>query len=218
MTWSHPRGHDPLVACSALWREKTGVAIQWDERSLQDFESFPIQELARRYDLIVIDHPHVGQITAERCLAPLDVAGREAERNALASGSVGESYPSYNWQGGQWAFPIDAATQVQAWRPITGDRFDAIRDGVFIAFIEPVRFVKILARERIRVGQRALECRSPPRDQRGAKIRKTIVAATTIDNVGRAPQRPIVGLVHHGIELLREPKRLVLLQGRDLLT
>jgi len=117
MTWSHPRGYDPLVACSALWKQKTGVSIEWEKRSLQDFESFPVEELARAYDLIVIDHPHVGQITAEKCLAPLDVPGREAEREALASGSVGRSYPSYTWQGRQWAFPIDAATQVQAWRP-----------------------------------------------------------------------------------------------------
>jgi multiple sugar transport system substrate-binding protein len=122
MTWSHQRGYDPMVACSSLWKQKTGVAIEWDKRSLQDFESFPVEELARAYDLIVIDHPHVGQITAERCLEPLDVAGREAERAALATGSVGQSYPSYNWQGRQWAFPIDAAAQVQAWRP---DALDA---------------------------------------------------------------------------------------------
>lgn len=48
---------------------------------------------------------------------PLEVPGREAERDSLAQGSVGLSYPSYNWKGHQWAFPIDAATQVQAWRP-----------------------------------------------------------------------------------------------------
>ena len=117
MTWSHPRGYDPMVACSALWKDRTGVSVEWDKRSLQDFESFPVEELARAYDLIVIDHPHVGQITGEGCLVPLDVAGREAERAALAKGSVGQSYPSYNWQGRQWAFPIDAATQVQAFRP-----------------------------------------------------------------------------------------------------
>lgn len=117
MTWNHPRGYDPMVACSSLWKQKTGIAVEWDKRSLQDFESFPVEELARAYDLIVIDHPHVGQITAERCLEPLDVAGRESERAALSSGSVGQSYPSYTWQGRQWAFPIDAATQVQAWRP-----------------------------------------------------------------------------------------------------
>ncbi|WLR95054.1 extracellular solute-binding protein [Shinella zoogloeoides] len=117
MTWSHPRGYDPMVAASRDWLTETGVSIAWDKRSLQDFESFPVEELARSYDLIVIDHPHVGQITGEGCLAPLDVPGREAAFAALADGSVGASSPSYNWQGRQWAFPIDAATQVLAYRP-----------------------------------------------------------------------------------------------------
>lgn len=122
MTWSHPRGYDPMVACSEDWLKQTGVHVEWDKRSLQDFESFPVEELARRYDLIVIDHPHVGQITAENCLAPLDSPGREAEFAALAAGSVGASFPSYNWRGSQWGFPIDAATQVLAYRP---DRLNA---------------------------------------------------------------------------------------------
>jgi len=113
MTWDHPRGHDPLAACSALWKERTGVQITWDRRSLQDFESFPVDELARQYDLIVIDHPHVGQVTREDCLLPFD-----ADRLAsIAKGTVGRSFESYLWQGRQWALPIDAATQVQAWRP-----------------------------------------------------------------------------------------------------
>jgi multiple sugar transport system substrate-binding protein len=117
MTWSHPRGYDPLVACSDLWRERTGVEIIWDKRSLQDFESFPVETLARRYDLIVIDHPHVGQITREACLAALDDPTRAMQAAALAAASTGPSYPSYFWRGRQWALPIDAATQVQAWRP-----------------------------------------------------------------------------------------------------
>ncbi len=117
MTWSHPRGYDPMIACSKLWQEKTGVTVTWEKRSLQDFETFPVEELAKAYDLIVIDHPHVGQITAEGCLAPLDVPGRETERQALSAASVGGSYRSYEWEGRQWAFPIDAATQVQAIRP-----------------------------------------------------------------------------------------------------
>nr|WP_237168647.1 extracellular solute-binding protein [Paracoccus shandongensis] len=125
MTWNHPRGHDPMVACSALWADRTGVRIDWDQRSLQDFESYPVEDLARAYDLIVIDHPHVGQITRETCLAPLDVPGREAEFAALAAGSVGPSFPSYRWQGRQWGFPIDAATQVLAWRPDLLDRAPA---------------------------------------------------------------------------------------------
>src|SRR5438105_2538119 len=96
MTWDHPRGYDPLVACAGAWREKTGIEIIWDRRSLQDFESCPVEALARRYDLIVIDHPHVGQVTAEKCLAPLDVPHRAAECDALAAASVGPSWPSYH--------------------------------------------------------------------------------------------------------------------------
>jgi multiple sugar transport system substrate-binding protein len=116
MTWSHPRGYDPMVATAKAWAEQTGVTIEWDKRSLQDFESFPVEELARQYDMIVIDHPHVGQVVEEGCLTPLDVPGREAERAALAAASVGQSYPSYGYAGHQWAFPIDAATQVMACR------------------------------------------------------------------------------------------------------
>jgi multiple sugar transport system substrate-binding protein len=117
MTWSHPRGYDPVVACADIYAREKGVVVEWDKRSLQDFESFPVEELARTYDLIVIDHPHVGQVTHEGCLAPLDIPGRENDRNGLIAGSVGPSYPSYFWHGRQWAFPIDAATPVMAYRP-----------------------------------------------------------------------------------------------------
>ena len=114
MTWDHPRGHDPLLACAALWQARTGVRIEWERRSLQDFESFPVAQLAERYDLIVIDHPHVGQITRERCLAPLE-SGMDVA--CLAKEYVGASLASYVWEGSLWALPIDAAAQVQAWRP-----------------------------------------------------------------------------------------------------
>jgi len=117
MTWDHPRGYNPLVACSARWRELTGVEIQWERRSLQDFESYPVAQLARQFDLIVIDHPHVGQVTAEECLLALDSEDRKLELAGIAGGSVGPSFSSYTWQGRQWALPIDAAAQVQAWRP-----------------------------------------------------------------------------------------------------
>lgn len=133
MTWSHPRGYDPMVACSRLWQERTGITVEWDKRSLQDFETYPVEELARAYDLIVIDHPHVGQITKEKCLAPLDVEGHQEERAALEDASVGRSYPSYTWQGRQWAFPIDAATQVQAWRPDLAERMESWSDMLALA-------------------------------------------------------------------------------------
>lgn len=142
MTWDHPRGYEPLAACSALWQQRTGVRIDWDRRSLQDFESFPVDELARQYDLIVVDHPHVGQVTREGCLLPFD----EARLAAIAQGTVGRSFPSYHWQGRQWALPIDAATQVQAWRP---DRLEAA----------PADWAQVL--ELAKAGRVALPLRAP---------------------------------------------------------
>lgn len=122
MTWNHSRGYDPLVAASAEWKKMTGQTIDWDQRSLQDFESYPVEDLARRYDLIVIDHPHVGQVANSGCLLPLDDAIDATALGAIAAGSVGGSYESYTWAGHQWALPIDAAAQVQAWVP---SRIDA---------------------------------------------------------------------------------------------
>lgn len=117
MTWDHPRGVDPLIAASRQWRQETGQDIVWDRRSLQDFETFPVEELARQYDFIVIDHPHVGQVADTGCLVPLDEACPPAALAEMAAGSIGLSYASYHWKGHQWALPIDAATQVQAWVP-----------------------------------------------------------------------------------------------------
>jgi multiple sugar transport system substrate-binding protein len=114
MTWDHPRGYAPLAACAAIWEARSGVRVEWDRRSLQDFESFPVAELAERYDLIVIDHPHVGQITREQCLVPLDEG---TEIAPVPEDYVGASLASYRWEGRLWALPIDAAAQVQAWRP-----------------------------------------------------------------------------------------------------
>ncbi|HEU4960573.1 MAG TPA: extracellular solute-binding protein [Sphingomonas sp.] len=112
MTWDHSRGYDPLAAAARVWAERTGVTITWDRRSLQDFESYPVETLAREYDLIVIDHPHVGGIAEAGCLVPF-----EGDLDDIADGSIGGSFESYCWQGRQWALPIDAAAQVQAWAP-----------------------------------------------------------------------------------------------------
>ncbi|AJP74012.1 ABC transporter substrate-binding protein [Sphingomonas hengshuiensis] len=114
MTWNHARGLDPLVAASARWAEQGGAAITWEARSLQDFEQYPLDDLARRFDLIVIDHPHVGQIVQQNCLAPFEDAAALA---GIEAGSVGRSFESYRFAGRQWALPIDAAAQVLAYVP-----------------------------------------------------------------------------------------------------
>ncbi|MBF9052120.1 hypothetical protein GTA62_19005 [Roseobacter sp. HKCCD9010] len=111
MTWDHPRGYACLEAASALYETQTGISISWDRRSLQAFADAPIEALARDYDLIVLDHPHVGLIAESGSLSPLTMPEEAAES------SIGGSLESYHWRGQLWAYPIDAASQVAVRRP-----------------------------------------------------------------------------------------------------
>ncbi len=117
MTWDHPRGFDPMVATSTAYAAAhAGVSITWEKRSLQAFADRPISEMAQTYDLMVIDHPHVGEVAKQGNLLALDGL-REAQMAALAKGSVGLSHPSYEIDGHQWALAIDTATPVACLRP-----------------------------------------------------------------------------------------------------
>jgi multiple sugar transport system substrate-binding protein len=146
MTWSDPRGYDPVVAAAEAFAQlHPGVRIQWDKRSLQGFESTPVNELAATYDLMVIDHPHVGAVVADGCLLPIDLHADADSLLRLEGETVGKSFASYHLGGHQWGLPIDAATQVQAIRPdlqptpaLRWDQvMDAARDGAVLWPLRP---------------------------------------------------------------------------------
>src|SRR5258708_15102674 len=65
--WAHPRGHDPLVATAAEFGRRTGgrVEIAWQPRTLSEFGVTPAEQVAADHDLLVIDHPHVGDAAAQ---------------------------------------------------------------------------------------------------------------------------------------------------------
>ena len=118
ITWDHPRGYDPLqVTASAYAALHPEVEIAWEKRSLQAFADFPIEELAREFDLIVFDHPHMGIIARQGCFVPLDEVGRSRELALLADQTVGSSHASYEFDRHQWGLAIDAAAQVAVYRP-----------------------------------------------------------------------------------------------------
>lgn len=107
-----------MVATSEAYEKAhPGVSIRWEKRSLQAFADRPIEEMADRYDLMVIDHPHVGEVAGSGLLTAFDGVGRDADLATLAAQSVGLSHASYNFGGRQWALAIDAATPVAAFRP-----------------------------------------------------------------------------------------------------
>jgi multiple sugar transport system substrate-binding protein len=117
ITWDHPRGLGPLLAAtSAYTSQHTDVSVRWEARTLQDFADVPIDDLAKVYDLVIIDHPHVGEVAATKCLVPLDEVVDHNDMARLAEQSVGSSHDSYGIDSHQWALAVDAAAQVSAYR------------------------------------------------------------------------------------------------------
>jgi multiple sugar transport system substrate-binding protein len=118
ITWNHSRGLLPMVATAQRFAElNPNVQITWEKRSLQQFADFSIQELAERFDLLVIDHPWAGFASKTNSIIPLDEYLPADYLKDQEVNSVGASYESYNFNSHQWALPIDAATPVASSRP-----------------------------------------------------------------------------------------------------
>ena len=117
ITWNHSRGITPLQAASQRFSElHPDVEVQWYKRSLQHFADYPIEELTKEYDLLIIDHPWVGTAAATNCVLPLDEWLPQAYLQDQLKNSVGYSCQSYNYNGHQWALAIDAATPAASYR------------------------------------------------------------------------------------------------------
>ncbi|WP_119258476.1 extracellular solute-binding protein [Shinella zoogloeoides] len=117
LTWDHPRGYNALAETARRVNAgRVQPLIHWNKQPLEGFESAPIRDLAERNDLLVMDHPHIGEAVAEDCFWALEDL-YPAEQLALwRRDSVGPSAASYHWDGRTWALPLDVATQVMARR------------------------------------------------------------------------------------------------------
>lgn len=146
LTWDHPRGFNALAAAKG--------PITWEVQPLEGFESAPIAELCAAYDLVVLDHPHLGEALAHDCLTPLDDILPAADLARIGGAAIGPSYASYAMAGRQWALPLDAATQVMALRPDltdarprTWDEVQAVskQGGVALSLAGPHAFLSLLS-------------------------------------------------------------------------
>ena len=134
MTWDHARGYDPMIATSKEYSKKNSdIEILWDKRSLQAFADRPIELMAHDYDFIVIDHPHVGEASSKKLLYNFSLAKNYSNQlEELSKRSVGMSHASYNFNNGQYALAIDAATPVAAYRPDLLDNIPSNIDDVIL--------------------------------------------------------------------------------------
>ncbi len=111
ITWDHPRGYNALSEASRRLEDKSSpVSIHWEKQSLEEFESRSIDELCACYDLVVMDHPHLGIAVSKNCLQPLDEWLSGACIARLAETTIGSAFKSYYYQGRYWALPLDAAS------------------------------------------------------------------------------------------------------------
>ncbi|MGC6432219.1 MAG: ABC transporter substrate-binding protein [Jejuia sp.] len=118
ITWNHSRGFTSVVATAQRFCElNPNVDIVWEKRSLQAFADEPIDQLAKRYDLLIIDHPWAGFAGKNNVILPLDEYLPKAFLKDLEENTVGRSHESYSSNGHQWALAIDAATPVASSRP-----------------------------------------------------------------------------------------------------
>lgn len=118
ITWDHSRGFTSIVATAQRFHElNPDVEITWEKRSLQAFADEPINKLAERYDLLIIDHPWAGFAARTGVIIPLNEHLSKEFLDDQAANSVGKSHESYCFDGYQSALAIDAATPVAASRP-----------------------------------------------------------------------------------------------------
>lgn len=118
LTWDHPRAFDGLFAETKRFNAlDNGVSIEWDIHSLRGFEATPIAETAAEYDLIILDHPFMGDAKESEALVDLQAHLEPEVLDSLRTSFVGRSFESYEYGGGLWALPIDAASQAVVYRP-----------------------------------------------------------------------------------------------------
>jgi multiple sugar transport system substrate-binding protein len=92
------------------------VELHWNSRSLWAFGEASLDDIARTYDLLVLDHPMIGYAVERDLIAPIDDAVPAEWLDDQAAHSVGGSHESYIYRGRQWAAAIDAACPVAAAR------------------------------------------------------------------------------------------------------
>lgn len=117
ITWDHPRGYQPLAENTAKFTAlHPDIEVEWSRRSLRDFGVQPIEDLAKTFDLLVIDHPFAGRALALGCLLDLRPLFPAEFHAMLERETVGPSTRSYDYSG-IWGLPTDAACQVASYRP-----------------------------------------------------------------------------------------------------
>lgn len=123
ITWNHSRALPPLVAASQRYEElHPETRIQWEKRTLDEFGHASLADLTQRYDLLIIDHPMLGEVHRDGLLLDLKPHLQSETLAALENDALGPCLDSYCFEDRLYALPIDAAAPAASYRPDLLDR------------------------------------------------------------------------------------------------
>lgn len=117
LVWGHRRATEPMKALtSAFSAVRPDITLDWQVRSLADFEHQALSDVASACDIVLLDHPFAAEIVASGAFLPLSGLGLGCDLTDAAS-FIGASLASYRFGGSVWAVPVDGACQHAAYRP-----------------------------------------------------------------------------------------------------
>lgn len=118
ITWNHSRALPPLVAASQRFEElHPGTRIEWEKRNLDEFGHAELAALSRQYDLLIIDHPMLGEVHRSNTLLDLQPLLSSEALTKFESDALGPCLASYRYEGCLYALPVDAAAPTASFRP-----------------------------------------------------------------------------------------------------
>ncbi|HEV2322951.1 MAG TPA: extracellular solute-binding protein [Terracidiphilus sp.] len=118
IAWNHSRALSPLVAAGQRFEEHhPDTRILWEKRSLDEFGHSDLATLADAYDLLIVDHPMMGDVHASGTLTDLNPLLSAAALEELESDALGNCLASYRYEECLYALPIDAAAPAASFRP-----------------------------------------------------------------------------------------------------
>ncbi len=117
ITWNHSRALPPLVAAAQRFEElHPQVRIVWEKRSLDEFGHASLNALSRSYDMLIIDHPMLGDVRRDGALIDLRPRLPPEALAPIEADALGPCLESYRYERCLYALPVDAAAPAASFR------------------------------------------------------------------------------------------------------
>ncbi len=120
-TWASKRGFGGLAASAAAYTQMhPDVGIEWEQLGFDELFHDSRRQFVSGlvdFDLLMLDHPWVGEFAVNRWLVDMDELLTSEQKRDLEADADRASLQAYRYEGRLWSLPVDAACQILAFRP-----------------------------------------------------------------------------------------------------